>query len=469
VSSYEFEDKWMKFATMQGLPWHLFRYVVAIYLFVLGNDQISRTSVDSFPFHRNGGRNDPLVVTVFGDSITLGADGDKRASSYPKQLQEKLGSKEFHIMNLGFTTSLDPVPGAAAINPLKYVTTGTGTSGTGTSKKSKKSGPEFDFCSWRDRAEEATKHGKPDIAVIQFGTSLTHKLCWNETRFITDYIDMIEKTQKLRSHPALFICIPPPAYCNTGECALDIQPEIVNNRLPALISLIAHKTGAFLVDNFGALGGQQLGRPDTFFAPGKVTKTEWKRQNKFPYDGIHPNVIGNTLMAHNIATEIQKQLRLLNATFATFRHGTVPVDLSQTMSLIQKSIGTRAKYTYDEVYPILEKAIAIGADAHAAGGGGGQTDPVTATVVGSKHDRNHGQPSKASPSSSSASASASASTMFPPPLREPPFRPVIACVGDSITEGVGSRAGESGQTDVMSYPAVLQRQPGFQYFQGELS
>jgi hypothetical protein len=44
-------------------------------------------------------------------------------------------------------------------------------------------------------------------------------------------------------------------------------------------------------------------------------------------------------------------------------------------------------------------------------------------------------------------------------------RPVIACVGDSITEGVGSRLGVSGETDTMSYPAILQRMPGFHHFQ----
>ena len=40
------------------------------------------------------------------------------------------------------------------------------------------------------------------------------------------------------------------------------------------------------------------------------------------------------------------------------------------------------------------------------------------------------------------------------------IRPVIVCVGDSLTEGMGSS-----DDYLLSYPAILQRHPGFHHFQ----
>jgi hypothetical protein len=71
---------------------------------------------------------------------------------------------------------------------------------------------------------------------------------------------MIQTFQCLPSHPIIFICTPPPLYCtrNTNkktDCNFDTQPDIVNQKIPIIISEIAAITGSILVDNFKNLGG----------------------------------------------------------------------------------------------------------------------------------------------------------------------------------------------------------------------
>ena len=58
------------------------------------------------------------------------------------------------------------------------------------------------------------------------------------------------------------------------------------------------------LDHYETLGGNRLERPDAFFAPDKLATTEWKKQTKPPYDGIHPNVIGTATVTVPLPTPI---------------------------------------------------------------------------------------------------------------------------------------------------------------------
>jgi lysophospholipase L1-like esterase len=144
------------------------------------------------------------------------------------------------------------------------------------------------------------------IMVFQFGTNDIRKFGgynWNEKQFKIDYIDIIARFQSLPS--VIYICIPPPVYCT--NCASGIQPNIVNNILPNVIREIASRTGAILIDVFEALGGTKLGKPEAFYPKNKLERNQWGNQP--PFDGFHPNVIGNKYMARLIGHAITDHMR----------------------------------------------------------------------------------------------------------------------------------------------------------------
>jgi lysophospholipase L1-like esterase len=198
-----------------------------------------------------------LTVACVGDSITNGKYLGE--SSYPQILQKKLGSMRFKVSNFG-------LDGTCIVKT----------------------------CSkpyWQTKEYSAAKSSQPNIVIIQFGTNdpkfglYNKRLAWNSTDsysaniFRRDYIDMIERFQSLKSHPTVFLCIPPPVYCR--RCWFDINAKVINEELPAIIADIAYRTGAVLVNNFEPLGGIALTKPLMFYK--SADPREWPE--KMPEDG----------------------------------------------------------------------------------------------------------------------------------------------------------------------------------------
>jgi hypothetical protein len=122
---------------------------------------------------------------------------------------------------------------------------------------------------------------------------------------------VVEHVQKIQSHPSVYVCAPPPMYVSR----LDADDERVTTRLHATVADVAHHTGAHFVDLFECLGGARLERPDAFFAGSALA--DWQKQKQkqksvsnAPYDGVHPNAVGNALIADTLAEAIVKQLHL---------------------------------------------------------------------------------------------------------------------------------------------------------------
>ena len=222
------------------------------------------------------------IISCVGDSSTNGSNG---LSSYPAVLQQQFREHHFKINNYGSN-------GQTALKNGDH---------------SYWSGPEYQL------AMESTPH----IVVLQFGTNDARPENWNETIFRLDYINMIERFQSLQSHPAVFLCIPPPIYCprkviknkdNSNDCWKHTdRANVVNNEMPRIIADLAFKTGSILVDNFELLGGKKLTKPEMFYDLGNVNEEKWT--NKYPSDGIHPNEHGNNLIGMNVAWKIIDHFR----------------------------------------------------------------------------------------------------------------------------------------------------------------
>jgi lysophospholipase L1-like esterase len=195
------------------------------------------------------------------------------------------------------------------------------------------------------------------IMVFQFGTNDIRKFTignkkydWNEKEFKIDYIDVIERFQSLLQNPVIFICIPPPVYCT--NCGAGIQPNLSNHVLPNVIREIAYRTGAILIDVFKALGGTELDKPEAFYPKDKLERIQWGNQS--PFDGFHPNSIGNKYMAKFIGHAIRDHIYKEKEEEMVYHHQhVINNNASQISALSDRTIASRTKIKPDNVYDYI--------------------------------------------------------------------------------------------------------------------
>ena len=207
-----------------------------------------------------------IVVACVGDSITAGSGStDRRATSYPPQLENYLSKN--------------------ANSNTVYETINFGVGGMTMMK-------DGDMPYWSTQEFAEALKSQPSIVIMAFGTNDAKKQNWNKTKFIADYVEMINEFKKLDRPPMIYICKPPPMY----RAVYEIQPEIVNTKLPAIIPLIANMTSTTVIDIFQWLGGSKLTKPHLFLNESKPLR--------WPNDGCHPNDAGYKAIARVIAKNI---------------------------------------------------------------------------------------------------------------------------------------------------------------------
>ena len=193
-------------------------------------------------------RGEYLVIACVGDSLTEGAQNDKRVLSYPAILQEKLTMPPYKVFNFG--------------------------KGSTTAQVISRSGSAMPYTQTVQFKQSMAAH--VDVVVIMLGTNDARKVFWNETRFKSDYTDLIERYQALPSKPIVFVCTPPPVYCTQKNCWFDVQVDVVNEVLPRLVPEIAYYTGASLIDNFAVFGGVKFSNPSSYYEPGHHKRIDWE-------------------------------------------------------------------------------------------------------------------------------------------------------------------------------------------------
>ena len=272
----------------------------------------------------------PLIISCIGDSITNGSSVNS-TSSYPAFLQNHFDSKLFQVLKFGSN-------GATVLRVS-----------------------EKPF--WLESEFLTSMASIPNYIILQFGTNDAKEGTWNESTFKSEYIDLIEQYQSLTSRPSIVLSTPPPISCpqktrkneKDNNCwAYSFRSHVVNNLLPKIISDIAYRTGSGLVDNFNYLGGVKLSRPDAFFEEGKLKEEEWT--NKHPYDGIHPNTLGNQLIADNVAwklIEIIHRNEKINKAYKLNKVIDGGLHQMQNYLLISNTIESRNKIQHDAVYPAI--------------------------------------------------------------------------------------------------------------------
>ena len=239
-----------------------------------------------------------LVIGCVGDSLTEGAAKDKRVSSYPTYLQEQLPLPAYKVFNFGKGSSTVLRTGVPFVNSTQY---------------------------------KLSMAAHLDVVVLMLGTNDARKIFWDESRFRRDYIDIIERYQALPSKPIVFVCTPPPVYCDPKKCFFDVQPEVVNEVLPFLIPEIAYYTGAFVIDNFAVFGGNKFSNPSSYYEPGHTDKADWDKQNHPPYDGVHLVAEGNKRLADSVSWRVVESLHKANKTYNLYLHHVVTRELKKVL------------------------------------------------------------------------------------------------------------------------------------------
>ena len=146
----------------------------------------------------------------------------------------------------------------------------------------------------------------PHIVIIQFGTNdISSEHYWDESNFIHDYIELINKFKNLKSEPTVYLSIPGPVY-SPDTLSEDLEQRenqrrfvsAVSTKLPIIIRKIALSTNSTIIDLLEVMGGVDL-----------------KAKEAMTEDNVHPNDFGYTKIAHEIAFVISN-----NENFTVLHH-----------------------------------------------------------------------------------------------------------------------------------------------------
>jgi acyl-CoA thioesterase-1 len=184
-----------------------------------------------------------IRVACVGDSITYGYGIKNRVrASYPAQLGRMLGAT-WEVRNFG-------VSGATML----------------------KNG---DLPYWDQQAFKDLPAYNPNVIIIKLGTNDSKPQNWKfKDEFARDYSDMIDRFEKLPSHPRIWICYPVPAYGDRWE----INEFVIKNEVIPIISQVARNKHVPIINLYNPLSGK----------PGL-----------FP-DDIHPDAEGAFLIAKKV-------------------------------------------------------------------------------------------------------------------------------------------------------------------------
>jgi len=187
-------------------------------------------------------------IACVGDSITEGYGlACQSKTSYPVVLDSLLG------------------PGYSVLN--------LGRSATTLRKKG-------DFPYWTCKEFYDVFAYQPDIIIVQLGTNDTKTQNWDSTSFANDYQALIDTFKTIPTNPKIYVCLPVPVF----KSKWTINDSTLTKWEIPIIKKLAEKNNLPVMDLHGQMSGDE----------------------KYFFDGIHPNEEGAKIMAEVIARDLKK-------------------------------------------------------------------------------------------------------------------------------------------------------------------
>ncbi len=192
-------------------------------------------------------------IACIGDSITFGAGvmQTRKTAAWTSVWEKKLG-KDFQVLNYGVSGATLQQEGDFPYRKVGYL--------------------------------KRLKKAQPELILLMLGTNDAKPYNWDESRFAREYEELI---LELRDKPwphRLVLMAPPKAFPEekSGVIAFDIENEPIRDVIRPLASSLGRKYGLQVIDLY-ALTEEH---PEYFD------------------DGVHPNELGNRVIAEQIQKEI---------------------------------------------------------------------------------------------------------------------------------------------------------------------
>ncbi|HEY6724123.1 MAG TPA: GDSL-type esterase/lipase family protein [Polyangiaceae bacterium] len=288
-------------------------------------------------------------VACVGDSITYGYTlGNRDQEAYPAVLADLLGAA-FDVRNYGVS---------------------------GTTLQNAGDQP------WREQEVYSRSLAfEPHIVVIMLGTNDAKPQNWSETRFVADYQALIAEFRALGAE--VYLTTPPPVV---PPGAFEIQPDVVNETLVALVRQLSVDEEAPLIDVHASLEQRPELLPDT----------------------VHPNAAGARIIAETVADALLTSDPTSTSTQSAATSGTS----TSTGDTGSTSASSTAGLTTSSAGPTtgaggMSSATAVSSTA--AGTGGATSASATSSGPTSSSQASSSQASSSQASSSQASSAQTAS------------------------------------------------------------
>jgi len=226
-------------------------------------------------------RNDRIIVSCIGDSITSYGCASADNMTYVAQLQQILGEDKYSVSNFG----------KSGFTMLKngYCTSNANDCKLGCSY-------------WNSDMWQGALKSNPDVVTIMLGTNDAKGCNWYGppngspsglgVEFRSAFLDMVSIIKSLSSKPKVYLMIPPPLVNPPDHPdnppPFDMRRHVINEIFLDLVPSIALETGADgVIDIWTALGGE-----------------EGYENKEMTCDGCHPKDKAMTIIAQSIADAI---------------------------------------------------------------------------------------------------------------------------------------------------------------------
>ena len=196
---------------------------------------------------------DKKVIVCLGDSITFGAGvmENRKNDSYPAILGE-LVKDEYQVLNYG-------VSGATLLKEGDF--------------------PYKDFF-WKRAFKQ-----EPDIFILMLGTNDSKPYNWNKENYEMQFLERLAEIRGCANLKKIYVMVPPWATMIEGSerIMFNIEEDVIREQIRPFILSLKDKEDVEVIDLYEITKGH----PE-YFA-----------------DGVHPNALGNRVLAEHIATYIK--------------------------------------------------------------------------------------------------------------------------------------------------------------------
>lgn len=192
-------------------------------------------------------------IACIGDSITFGAGVSKtrKTAAWTAVWQKSLG-ESFQVLNYGVSGATLQREGDFPYRKVGYL--------------------------------KRLGKAQPELIVLMLGTNDSKPYNWDEARFAREYEELVMELKDMPWPHRLVLMTPPKAFPEekTGVVAYDIQNEPIRETILPLIFTLGEKGGFQVIDLYA------------------LTETH----PEYFDDGVHPNELGNRVIAEHIRKEI---------------------------------------------------------------------------------------------------------------------------------------------------------------------